>query len=236
MIEGPTLVQDALDAGVELTDVFATPELDDELVGAARSAGATVRHVAPDTLARALDTTAPQGIAAIAPRVETDLGAAVQLAGAGPLALVLVEVNDPGNAGTLLRAAEATGATAVLFCGGSVDPWNPKCVRASAGAVFRLPVATGGDAVVVLEELRGVGVRCVATVVRGGSAYDEMDLTGPLAVVLGNEAHGLPVEVVDAVDLPVTIPMVGRAESLNVAMAGAVLCFEALRQRRSASR
>ena len=149
---------------------------------------------------------------------------------------MLVDVSDPGNAGTLLRAAEAAGAAAVLFCGGSVDPCNPKCVRASAGALFHLPVSGGGEALAVLEGLGHAGVRRAATVVRGGTPYDEVDLTGPVAIVLGSEAHGLPAELDALVDDRLTIPMDGRSESLNVAMAGSVLCFESLRQRRAAAR
>lgn len=236
MIEGPTLLREALEAGVVVTDVFATPEQLDELVAAAGSTGAVVREVAADVLAGALDTVTPQGIAAIAARPDIQIEVAVAAARSGPLALVLVDVNDPGNAGTLVRAAEAAGASAVLFCGGSVDPWNPKCVRASAGALFHVPVASGGEPVAVLERLGQAGVRTAATVVRDGTPYDEADLTGPVALVLGSEAHGLSSPVLGVVDLRLTIPMAGRSESLNVAMAGSVLCFEALRQRRSVAR
>ncbi len=124
-----------------------------------------LREVTPDVLARAVDTVTPNGLAAIAPRVEVSVPDAVLAAATGPLALVLVDVADPGNAGTLLRAAEASGAAAVVFCGSSVDPSNPKCVRASAGAIFHVPVASGGDAVDVLAALGAAGVRRVATVV-----------------------------------------------------------------------
>lgn len=232
VIEGPTLVREALDAGLPITDVFATSEVEPALVELAAASGATTHALRADVLARAVDAVTPQGIAAISARIEVSVEDAVLAAAQGPLALVLVDVGDPGNAGTLLRAAEAAGAAAVLFCGGSVDPCNPKCVRASAGALFHLPVAIGWEAEAVLERLRDAGVRTAATVVRDGTPYDEVDLTGPLAVVLGSEAHGLASGVIDAVDLPVTIPMEGRSESLNVAMAGSVLCFESLRQRR----
>ena len=157
------------------------------------------------------------------------------LGAAGPLALVLVGVSDPGNAGTLLRSAEASGAGAVVFCDGSVDPFGPKCVRSSAGSVLRLAVARDGDSADALAACAAYGRRTVGTVVRVGTPYDTVDLRGPVALVLGNEAHGLPPGVADAVDEAVTIPMAGRAESLNVAMAGTVLCFEALRQRRAAT-
>ncbi|MGH9275569.1 MAG: TrmH family RNA methyltransferase, partial [Acidimicrobiales bacterium] len=210
--------------------------VDEALVTDAVESGAVVRRVTVDVLARAVDTKTPQGIAAIARRIDVTVDVAVAVAAGGPLTLVLVDVADPGNAGTLLRAAEAAGAAAVLFCGGSVDPCNPKCVRASAGALFHLPVAIGGEAEAVLERLGGEGVRTAATVVRGGTPYDEADLAGPLAIVLGSEAHGLSPGLVDAIDVRLTIPMAGRSESLNVAMAGSVLCFESLRQRRNAAR
>lgn len=233
MIEGPTLLREALDAGVELLEAFATSKADEALAQDLESRGVVVRRVTGPVLAQALDTVTPQEIAAIARRVDAGLDVAVEAAASGPLVLVLAGVGDPGNAGTLLRAAEAAGASAVLFCEGSVDPWNPKCVRASAGGLFHVPVTSGGDVVEVIERLRGAGVTSVATVARDGVPYDEADLTGPIALVLGSEAHGLPTSVLSLVAMPVTIPMAGRAESLNVAMAGSVLCFEALRQRRA---
>jgi TrmH family RNA methyltransferase len=231
VIDGPTLVREALDAGVQLEELFTTTA-DDELSRVARAAGALVHEIRPEVLARATDTVTPQGVAAIAPRVEVAIDDAIAAAAGGPLALVLHDVADPGNAGTLLRSAEAAGAAAVLFCGGSVDPSNGKCVRASAGALFHVPVASGGDTGAVLEALAREGIRTAATVVDGGTDYHAADLTGPVAVVLGSEAHGLPPAIVAAVDQRLTIPMSGRAESLNVAMAGTVLCFESLRQRR----
>jgi TrmH family RNA methyltransferase len=217
-------------------EVLATDAADPALLDDAARAGARVHLVAPDVLARASDTVTPQGVAAIARSFEVPLDEAITAASVGPLALVLVDVNDPGNAGTLVRTAEAAGAAAVLFCGSSVDPSNPKCVRASAGAVFHVPVASGGEAVPVLERLGRAGITSAATVVRDGTPYDDADLGGPLALVLGSEAHGLADPVVDAVDLRLTIPMAGRSESLNVAMAGAVVAFEALRQRRTRPR
>lgn len=214
-----------------MQEAFAEPGAAPEVLAAARAAGVRVHAVQPGVLAKAVDTTTPQPVAAIAARPEVELDVAVAAAAAGPLVLVLVDVSDPGNAGTLLRAAEASGAAAVLFCGESVDPCNPKCVRASAGALFHVPVSVGGDAVAVLERLGEAGVQRAATVVRDGRPYHQLDLTGPVAVVLGSEAHGLPGSLEALVDLRCTIPMAGRSESLNVAMAGSVLCFEALRQR-----
>ena len=151
---------------------------------------------------------------------------------AGMPVLVLCAVADPGNAGTLLRMAEASGVGAVLFCDGSVDPFAPKCVRASAGSIFHVPVVSGGKPVQVLEAIGGRGVQRLGTDAHRGKPYDESDLTGPFALVLGNEAHGLPAEIAEQLDSWVHVPMAGDVESLNVAMAGSVICFEAARQRR----
>ena len=233
MIDGPVLLADALAAGVSVEEVF-TSGSHDPVIDAAASAGAIVRETRPEVLARATDTVTPRGVAAVARRVEVPVDAALEAAARGPLALVLVDVADPGNAGTLVRAAEASGAAAVIFCAGSVDPSNGKCVRASAGALFHVPIAAGGEVGAVLERLGELGVLRTATVVHGGTPYDAVDLTGPVALVLGSEAHGLPEPALAAVDERLTIPMDGRSESLNVAMAGSILCFESLRQRRSA--
>jgi TrmH family RNA methyltransferase len=157
---------------------------------------------------------------------------ALDRAGAAPI-LVLCGVSDPGNAGTIVRMAEAAGVGAVLFCDGSVDPFAPKCVRASAGSIFHVPVVFGGNPVQVLEAINGRGVQLLGTDARLGKPYDEIDLTGPFALVLGNEAHGLADDELAALDELVTIPHAGRAESLNVAMAGTVCCFEASRVRRT---
>jgi TrmH family RNA methyltransferase len=147
---------------------------------------------------------------------------------------VLCDVADPGNVGTLVRAAAAAGAGAVVLAGG-VDPTNPKVVRASAGAVFGVDIVVAEvGAVETLARLRTAGYETLATVVEGATPYDGVDLTGPVAVVVGNEAHGLASEVVAVASRAVSIPMAGPTESLIVAMAGTVVCFEALRQRRSA--
>jgi len=234
VIEGPLLVAEAMRAGLAVEEVLAAPGAAPDVVAEAQRRGISVRLAVPEVLARSLDAATPQGVAAIAARPEVPLDEALAAAARGPLALVLVDVADPGNAGTLVRAAEAAGASAVLFCGGSVDPCNPKCVRASAGALFHLPVSGGGEALAVLEGLGRAGVRRAATVVRDGTPYDAVDLCGPVALVLGSEAHGLPAGLDGQLDDRLSIPMAGRSESLNVAMAGAVLCFESLRQRRAA--
>ncbi|MGH9112245.1 MAG: TrmH family RNA methyltransferase [Acidimicrobiales bacterium] len=230
VIDGPTLLADALAAGVPVDEVVAEPSCPDDLLARVRAAGASVRRVDAGVLARVTDTVTAQAVAAIAPLPDaTSLDAATA---AGPLALVLVGVGDPGNAGTLLRSAEGAGAGAVVFCDGSVDPYSPKCVRASAGSVFRLVVVRDEPSAGALRQLSAAGLTTVGSFARGAPPYDDVDLARPVALVLGSEPHGLSDAVAGQVELAVTIPMAGRTESLNVGMAGTILCFEALRQRR----
>ena len=173
------------------------------------------------------DTESPRGILAVCAMPD-----------AGPMdfherdwLLVLHEVSDPGNLGTLVRSAEAAGARGVVLVGSTVDPWSPKVVRASAGAVFHVPVWSVGT----LDTLRDAGVRLLGTTSHGSlgssspdSLYDA-DLSGLVGVVLGNEAHGLPAD--SAVDGWITIEHAGRSESLNVAMAGTVVAMHVARVR-----
>jgi TrmH family RNA methyltransferase len=120
-----------------------------------------------------------------------------------------------------------------VCCDGSVDLFNPKAVRASAGSLFQVPVVLGGEPVAVLEAIGGWGIRRLGAVTRGGRDYTSVDLTARVAFVVGNEAHGLPPAVEPLLDERITVPLAGRSESLNVGMATAVLCFEAARQRRA---
>lgn len=219
MLEGATLVADAVAAGVDLEAVYAE-------VGAAVPPGVDAIAVEPGALAAVTDAVTSRGVAGVA-RLPRRLLADVD---ADAPVLVLVAVADPGNAGTLLRGAEAAGFGAVLFTAGSVDPFAPKCVRASAGSVFRMAVVRGGEAATVLDEVAATGRRRIGTRTVDAPPHTDADLRGPLAVVLGNEAHGLPSELGPHIDSWVSIPMRGRTESLNVAMAGTLLCFEVLRR------
>ena len=219
VIEGPTLLADALAAGVDLVEVYAEP-------GAELPAGIEAIAVEPGVLASVTDTVTSQGVAAIARQPSTTLAAVARSA---PV-LVCAGVADPGNAGTLLRSAEAAAFGAVVFTTGSVDPFAPKCVRASAGSVFRVSVIRGGEATVVLDEVAATGRRRIGTRVGAPTSLFDADVSGPLAVVLGSEAHGLTPAVEPHVDEWVSIPMAGGIESLNVAMAGTLLCYEVLRR------
>jgi RNA methyltransferase, TrmH family len=193
----------------------------------AHDRGIRVFELGPGVVEKVADTVTPQPLLAIVRRPVASLD---DLAGA-TFVVVCVDVRDPGNAGAVIRSADAAGADGVVCCAGTVDPFNPKTVRASAGSVLHLPVVAGGEPGEVLDALAGQGMRCLAAVAHGGETYTEVDLVGPLALVLGNEASGLPDNLADRIDHGVTIPMAGKAESLNVSMAAAVLCFEVRRAR-----
>jgi len=145
-----------------------------------------------------------------------------------------MDVHDPVNLGALLRIAGATEVSGVICCEGTVDPFNPKVVRASAGAVFRVPLVTSVMPADAIDVLAAHGYKCWATVPRGGTSYEVVKVDGPTALVLGNEGAGLPGEVVGRLDGSMTIPMADGTESLNVATTAAVLCFDLARRRRSA--
>lgn len=236
MAEGAKLLDAALTAPVTVHEVFVAHDavltsVEASVVQRAVSAGVDVVELDGPRLRRNLDTVSPQPVVAV---VDRPIPSPSALADA-TLVVVLVEVSDPGNAGTLLRTAEAAGAGAVVCTAGTVDLWSPKCVRASAGAVLHLDIIDGDEPPDALAAVRAAGHRLLGTQVASGRPYDEVDLSGKVAVVLGNEAHGLDPALAAGIDDWVTIPMAGRAESLNVAMAGAVLCFEVLRQRRAAA-
>ncbi len=239
MVEGPKLLADALAAGADIQAVYLdtaeSTEVHRRLAEQCAASGAKVFELQPGVLARACDAVTPQPIAAVLTMVDGPIAALTEIDdNAGMLAVVCVEMQDPGNAGAVLRSAGASGVGAVIFTAGSVDVYNPKSVRASAGALFTVPVVaadvTAPDA---LDQLGRFGLRRMGTTPRGGSDYAEMDLTGPTALVLGNESHGLAPALASRLDAHLTIPMSGRAESLNVATTASILCFEAARQRRA---
>jgi TrmH family RNA methyltransferase len=214
---------------VPVEGVYLAPDAPGDVPALAEATGARIHTLAPGVLERVADTVTPQPVMAIVPYVDVPLDNLRE----SSFLVVCVDVRDPGNAGTVLRSAEAAGADGVVCCGGSVDVYNPKTVRASAGTLFHVPVVAGGDAVEVLEQIGNWGIRRLGAAARTGTDYVALDLTPPVAFVLGNEANGLPEAVAPMLDDRVQIPMAGRAESLNVGMTAAVLCFEAARQRRS---
>ena len=239
MIEGAVLVREAIAAGVELEAIYvdvghgALVAEFDQALPLDVTVPFDVVTVAEGVLGSVLSTVTPQPVCAVAPlglaRPLDDVVVAATEAGR-PL-LVLVDLGDPGNVGTLLRAAESSGCGGVMLAGAGVDLYSPKVVRASAGSMFRLPIAVEIDTDTALVAIAELGVPLVAAIARNGTPHLDAPLAGTVAIVLGNEAHGLSADLVDRCDDTVTITMDGPAESLNVAMAGTVLCFEALRQR-----
>ncbi len=235
VVEGAKVLAEALDAGIGVDAVFVSAAVAAaEPVLSRLARNVPVHIVADDVLGRISDTKTPQPLCAVVRRSADALTALEPGLRAGGFALVAVDLRDPGNAGTLLRSAEAAGAAGVVFAGSSVDVTNPKVVRASAGALFHVPVVTGVSPGEVVSAFVGWGVRTWAAVVSsdGSVDYDRADLTGPTALVVGNEARGLSTGELDLIEGRLTIPMAGRTDSLNVSMSATLLAFEAARQRR----
>ena len=251
LAEGPQAVREAVvvrhqefgDTGRPqpvLTELFATPsaaERHADLVAAAQDAGSRV-HLADDTVLAGLSTTVtPQGLVGVCRFLDSPL--ATVLAARPRLVAVLAQVRDPGNAGTVLRCADAAGADAVLLTDASVDLYNPKTVRASAGSLFHLPVVVGVPVADAVRGLAGAGLRVLAADGAGPHDLDtELDrhrLDGPTAWVFGNEAWGLPDETRALADAVVRVPIHGRAESLNLATAAAVCLYASARAQRAAT-
>jgi TrmH family RNA methyltransferase len=225
------------EVGGVVTELFVTEQAAErhgDLVARARSAGVAVRPAADRVVAAIADTVTPQGVVAVCRSRGYALADVVS-----PTARVvagLVDVAEPGNAGTVIRVADAAGATGVALTGRTVDPYNGKCVRASAGSLFHLPVITVSDPLELIEAARGAGLRVLAATGLGEVDLDDAAESGalvrPTLWLFGSEAHGLPGGVADAADARVRIPIHGRAESLNLATAVAVCLYASARARR----
>jgi len=234
LAEGPQAVAEAFHCGAQVTDLFVTVPArtrHHDLVAAIAAAGIPVHVLSGEVMDELAQTVTPQGLLAVCGFVDVPLAEVARVEPA--LVALLANVRDPGNAGTVLRTADAAGAHAVVFADASVDPYNGKCVRASAGSLFHLPVVAGTrleDAVVTLRE---AGLRIVAADGRAGRSLDDPEvqarLAGPTAWMFGNEAWGLPPELVALADEPVAVPIYGRAESLNLAAAAAVCLYASAR-------
>lgn len=230
--EGAKVIYAALDGGADIRELYLGPDADPALEDVAGRSGAALYRVSDGVMDRVASTVTAQSELAL---VELPSATLHDLASA-ELVLVGVAIQDPGNAGTMVRTALAAGASGILFCEGSVDVFSPKTVRSSAGAVFALPVVQGLPPADALETIAGMGLARVGTSSAGGQDIYEADLAGRVAIVVGNEANGLPADLDAHLDQKVRIPMLGPADSLNVAVASALVCFEAVRQRRVASR
>jgi RNA methyltransferase, TrmH family len=227
-IEGDHLLEEALRSGMVLKTVFISERRD---VPRIVPRGVEVLRLTEDVFGSVVETQSPQGVAALLVppvRVLDDV-----IGKSGPaLILVTAGLQDPGNLGTLVRSAEAFGANGVLTTPGTVSPWNQKALRASVGSIFRVPVVA-----ITASEIEGLklqGLRLIAAVGADDSgvvAAQEMDFTNGCAVMIGNEGGGLSVEWMAMCDATVTIPCPGPVESLNAAVAGSLLLYEASRQR-----
>lgn len=203
---------------------------DTGLTATAHDRGVPVSTVTDRAMAGLADTVTPQGVVAVCALVDRPLTDV--LAGEPRLVAVLVGVSDPGNAGTVIRVADAAGANAVILAGDAVDPHNGKCVRASTGSVFHVPIARAPVAE-VLDACRAAGLRLIAA---DGYATAELTpgtVTGPTAWLFGSEAHGLPEEVKSAADESLRVPIYGKAESLNLATAATVCLYATAWQHRT---
>jgi TrmH family RNA methyltransferase len=236
LIDGPVLLAEALAAEVDIESIYVEPEaLNHESVWAARAAQIRVKEVTRGALRKVLEVAAPQDMVAVAKQRQSSATDLIRQAVATkrPL-LVLVELADPGNVGTLIRVAEASGCVGVVLTERTVDLYNPKTVRATAGAVFRVEVAENIDASQLLSDCAAAGLSTFATVLGSGVLPEDAPLAQAGALFLGSEAHGLDVSLVQQCTSCVSIPMDGHVESLNAAVAGSVFLFEAARQRRVA--
>ena len=234
LIEGPHLLEEALASGVPIeVAAFSEAESRSRLAGLAEqanAAGAQTIVVTPQVLAAMSPVRQPSGAVAIGrcgPLAVRDvLGRSPQLA------LIVGDVQDPGNVGAIVRAAEACGASGLITGDGSADAFGWKAIRGSMGSIFRLPVAVRQPLAEAVELARAAGLRLLAAVPRGGTSLPECDLKGPVGILLGGEGAGLSAVIVDRADGRLTIPMQHPVESLNVAVAAALILYEASRQRR----
>ena len=227
LAEGPNLVEAALRRGL-VSEVFVTENAAERF--ADLLAGAPTQLVTERAAKALSDTVTPVGLVAVC--TIPDAGLAQVLADAPTLVAVPVGVSEPGNAGTIIRVADAMGADAVILAGPSVDPYNGKCLRASAGSIFSIPVIAEPDTDAALTGLRDAGLQVLATVLDGSVSLDDVDLARPTAWLFGPEAHGLPPDVVELATARVRIPMAGNAESLNIGSAAAICLYQSARASR----
>jgi RNA methyltransferase, TrmH family len=230
-IEGPHLLEEALRAGLQLRCVFVSERMQPWVETLSLPADAEILVVPSELLAATLSTETPQAVAALVKRPEWNWDQILKPGtGLPALVIVLAGIQDPGNLGTILRSAEAFGATGVICLPGTVNPWNSKSVRASAGSTFRMPLLSVAEDD-ALHHLRRAGVRLLTTAVNEAQPANSTDLVGPVALLIGNEGSGVPAELAAKADAAVTIPCPGPVESLNAAVAASVLLYEASRQR-----
>jgi TrmH family RNA methyltransferase len=229
-IEGIKLVEEAIRSGLRLSAVFISESGRERATRLLPQLGShTETLLLPDDIFRsAVTTEAPQGIAALVRLKQHSLDDLVRVI--EPLIIIAAGLQDPGNLGTIIRSAEAFSATGLIAAEGTVNPFNPKVARGSAGSIFRLPVArTAGAA--AIAALRARGIRILATSSHKSVPVQEADLTGPLAIIIGNEGAGVPRELLKEADQVIRVPHALKVESLNAGIAASVVLYECERQR-----
>lgn len=231
-IEGFRILEEAIRSGLRFRAVFFSESAGPRADKLLSQLGAQVETLLlPDKLfSSAIPSDAPQGVAALARWKEFSLEDLLAKSPAGPI-LVIAGVQDPGNLGTILRSAEAFGAGGVLLGEGTVSPYNPKVVRASAGSVFRLPLARAKLSEVVVG-MKDQGLRLVGTASHKGTLLDQAKLSGPLAIFIGSEGAGLSRDLIQQMDEVLAIPQAVQVESLNVGVAASIVLYEVMRQKR----
>jgi TrmH family RNA methyltransferase len=232
-IEGSNLIEEALRAGLRVKTIFVAQGAERLLDKLQAKRDVEVLQMPKRLLDEALATESPQPIAALVERPNWSWSHVLNQNHEKTLVLILAGLQDPGNLGTILRSAEAFGATGIVSLPGTVSAWNAKAVRASAGSVFRMPVIAASEAE-CFEQLKKAGVMVLATTSRGATSADRAQLTAPSALIIGNEGNGVPKNLIAKADGEITIPCPGPVESLNAAVAASVLLYEASRQRAGA--
>jgi RNA methyltransferase, TrmH family len=238
LAEGPQAVRAALASPGVLTELFVTGQGKDrhpDVTAEAVRQGAAVHLVSGELMAELAQTITPQGLLGVCRYVDVPMSSLISPR--PRLVAVLANVRDPGNAGTVLRTADAAGADGVVFAAASVDPYNSKCVRSSAGSLFHLPVVAGADLPAAISGLRQAGLQVLAADGSAGQFLEAssggLDLTRPTAWLFGNEAWGLPDDLLQLADAAIAVPIYGKAESLNLAAAAAVCMYASARHMRS---
>ena len=235
-VEGVRLCEEAARARLPVEDVIFTAaaaggERGRSLLARLARAGARLSEVSQGVIEFLADTKTPQGLIALARRPDADRASLERALPPDPLLVVMHRINNPANAGAMLRVAEAAGASGVVATAGSADLFSPKALRGAMGSSFRLPVWAGAGLGEALRWCAELGVQTISADVRAGAAHTDLDWTGPRAVVMGSEGAGLTAGERAATDLQMRIPMRPPVESLNVAVALAVVLYEAARQR-----
>ncbi len=231
-IEGEHLLAEAVRSGIEIATVFIRSGEEAILERIGLDGEIDILELPAEIFSSAVTTESPQGIAAlVTPKI---FSLDDMLCGESPLIVIAAGLQDPGNLGTLIRSAEAFGASGVITLPGTASPWNAKALRASSGSAFRLPVVAATEDEVFLR-LRAAGIQAFAAVADAAVLSTMSELVGPVALLVGNEGRGLSPELLEQADGRISIPCPGPVESLNAAIAGSILLYEASRQRAKAA-